>query len=93
MGPLFDTGINAVIPSQRAIPATLMDPNQEPQPDVVSDGQYRGIHHEGEITGPADRPDGYIVKAQAIIFHCQRWKGDHARRPQYSARYQPGIYF
>jgi branched-chain amino acid aminotransferase len=26
MGPLFDTGINAVIPSQRAIPATLMDP-------------------------------------------------------------------
>lgn len=26
MGPLFDTGINAVIPSQRAIPATLLDP-------------------------------------------------------------------
>jgi len=26
MGKLFDTGINAVIPSQRAIPATLMDP-------------------------------------------------------------------
>jgi branched-chain amino acid aminotransferase len=26
MGPLFDTGINAVVPSQRAIPAFLMDP-------------------------------------------------------------------
>ncbi len=26
MGPLFDTGINAVIPSQRAIPASLLDP-------------------------------------------------------------------
>lgn len=26
MGPLFDKGINAVIPSQRAIPAYLMDP-------------------------------------------------------------------
>jgi branched-chain amino acid aminotransferase len=26
MGPLFDTGINAVVPSQRAIPATLLDP-------------------------------------------------------------------
>lgn len=26
MGPLFDSGINAVIPSQRAIPASLMDP-------------------------------------------------------------------
>ncbi len=26
MGSLFDTGINAVIPSQRAIPATLLDP-------------------------------------------------------------------
>lgn len=26
MGPLFDKGINAAIPSQRAIPATLMDP-------------------------------------------------------------------
>ena len=26
MGPLFDTGINAVIPSQRAIPSALMDP-------------------------------------------------------------------
>ncbi len=26
MGPLFDTGINAVIPSQRAIPASLIDP-------------------------------------------------------------------
>jgi len=26
MGPLFDTGINAVVPSQRAIPAQLLDP-------------------------------------------------------------------
>jgi branched-chain amino acid aminotransferase len=26
MGPLFDSGINAVIPSQRAIPASLLDP-------------------------------------------------------------------
>ncbi len=26
MGPLFDTGINAVVPSQRAIPAYLLDP-------------------------------------------------------------------
>ena len=26
MGPLFDTGINAVVTSQRAIPASLMDP-------------------------------------------------------------------
>jgi branched-chain amino acid aminotransferase len=26
MGPLFDTGINAVIPSQRAIPSSLLDP-------------------------------------------------------------------
>ena len=26
MGPLFDSGINAVIPSQRAIPAHLLDP-------------------------------------------------------------------
>ncbi|MCW8901340.1 MAG: aminotransferase class IV [Gammaproteobacteria bacterium] len=26
MAPLFDTGINAVIPSQRAIPASLMEP-------------------------------------------------------------------
>ncbi len=26
MGPLFDSGINAVIPSQRAIPAYLLDP-------------------------------------------------------------------
>ena len=26
MAPLYDTGINAVIPSQRAIPATLMEP-------------------------------------------------------------------
>ena len=26
MGPLFDTGINAVVPSQRALPAHLLDP-------------------------------------------------------------------
>ena len=26
MGPLFDTGINAVVTSQRALPASLMDP-------------------------------------------------------------------
>jgi branched-chain amino acid aminotransferase len=26
MGPLFDTGINAMIPSQRTIPASLLDP-------------------------------------------------------------------
>lgn len=26
MGPLFDTGINVVVPSQRAIPAALIDP-------------------------------------------------------------------
>jgi len=26
MAPLFDTGVNAVIPSQRAVPASLMDP-------------------------------------------------------------------
>lgn len=26
MGPLFDTGINAVVPSQRAMPASLLDP-------------------------------------------------------------------
>jgi branched-chain amino acid aminotransferase len=38
MGPLFDKGINAVIPSQRAIPAYLMDPKIKNRSSCLPDG-------------------------------------------------------
>lgn len=70
MGPLFDTGINAVISSQRAIPATLMDPKIKNRSRMwyqmanIEVSQYEGDNNWALLIDP----DGYITEGTGDNF-------------------------
>lgn len=70
MGPLFDTGINAVIPSQRAIPATLMDPKIKNRSRMwyqvanIEVSNYAGDNNWALLIDP----DGYIAEGTGDNF-------------------------
>ena len=64
MAPLFDKGINAVIPSQRAIPASLMDPKIKHRSRMfyqMADIEVSQIEGENIWALLVD-PDGYITE-------------------------------
>ncbi|MBT5307424.1 MAG: branched-chain amino acid aminotransferase [Candidatus Scalindua sp.] len=64
MAPLFDKGINAVIPSQRAIPASLMDPKIKHRSRMFYQMANIEVSQiEGEnIWALLVDPDGYITE-------------------------------
>ena len=70
MGPLFDTGINAVISSQRAIPATLMDPKIKNRSRMwyqmanIEVSNYEGTNNWALLIDP----DGFIAEGTGDNF-------------------------
>lgn len=74
MGPLFDHGINAVVPSQRAIPATLLDPK------VKNRSRLHYLIANAEVAGYAGAnnwallldPDGYVAEGTGDNFFIVR---------------------
>jgi len=64
MGELFDTGINAVISSQRAIPATLLDPKVKNRSRIhylmanIEAGQFEGNNNWALLLDP----DGFVAE-------------------------------
>jgi branched-chain amino acid aminotransferase len=70
MGQLFDTGINAVIPSQRAIPASLLDPKVKNRSRLfymmanIEVSGYRGDNNWALLLDP----DGYIAEGTGDNF-------------------------
>lgn len=70
MGPLFDTGINAVVPSQRAIPAWLLDPK------VKNRSRIHYLMANIEVSGYAGDsnwallldPDGFVAEGTGDNF-------------------------
>ena len=70
MGPLFDTGINAVITSQRAIPASLLDPKIKNRSRIhylmanIEVSQIDGDNNWALLTDP----DGFIAEGTGDNF-------------------------
>lgn len=70
MAPLFDTGINAVIPSQRAIPASLMDPKIKNRSRLfyqmanIEVSQFKGENNWALLLDP----DGFITEGTGDNF-------------------------
>jgi branched-chain amino acid aminotransferase len=70
MAPLYETGINAVIPSQRAIPAHLMDPKIKNRSRVfyqmanIEVAQYKGENNWALLIDP----DGFITEGTGDNF-------------------------
>ena len=70
MGKLFDIGINAVIPSQRVIPATLMDPKIKNRSRLfylmanIEVSQFKGENNWALMLDP----DGYIAEGSGDNF-------------------------
>lgn len=70
MGKLFDVGINAVITSQRAIPATLMDPKIKNRSRLfylmanIEASQFEGDNNWALLLDP----DGYIAEGTGDNF-------------------------
>lgn len=70
MGTLFDTGINAVIPSQRAIPAHLLDPKVKNRSRLyyqmanIEVSQYKGSNNWALLLDP----DGFIAEGTGDNF-------------------------
>jgi branched-chain amino acid aminotransferase len=70
MGPLFDTGINAVVPSQRAIPATLLDPKIKSRSRLhymMANIQVSQVVGDNNWALLLD-PDGYIAEGTGDNF-------------------------
>jgi len=70
MGPLFDTGINAVIPSQRAIPAQLLEPkvkNRSRLHYLMANMQVSQIPGDNNWALLLD-PDGFIAEGTGDNF-------------------------
>ncbi|MDC0092775.1 aminotransferase class IV [Alphaproteobacteria bacterium] len=70
MAPLYDTGINAVIPSQRAIPAYLMDPKIKNRSRVfyqMANIEVSHIKGENNWALLLD-PDGFITEGTGDNF-------------------------
>jgi branched-chain amino acid aminotransferase len=70
MGPLFDSGINAVITSQRAIPAALLDPKIKNRSRIhylnanIEVSNYQGDNNWALLLDP----DGYIAEGTGDNF-------------------------
>ena len=70
MGKLFDSGINAVVPSQRAIPANLMDPKIKNRSRLfymmanIEVSKYSGENNWALLLDP----DGFITEATGANF-------------------------
>lgn len=70
MGPLFDKGINAVIPSQRAIPAYLLDPKIKNRSRIyylmanIEVSNYEGDNNWALLIDP----DGFIAEGTGDNF-------------------------
>lgn len=70
MGKLFDTGINAVIPSQRAIPAYLLEPKVKNRSRIhymmanIEVSQYSGDNNWALLLDP----DGFIAEGTGDNF-------------------------
>jgi branched-chain amino acid aminotransferase len=70
MAPLFDSGINAVIPSQRAIPASLMEPKIKNRSRLfyqmanIEVSQVKGDNNWALLLDP----DGYITEGTGDNF-------------------------
>jgi branched-chain amino acid aminotransferase len=70
MGRLFETGINAVIPSQRAIPATLLDPKIKNRSRIhyqianIETSQVKGDDNWALLLDP----DGFIAEGTGHNF-------------------------
>ncbi len=70
MGLLFDSGINAVIPSQRAIPATLMDPKIKNRSRMwyqmanIEVSNYEGANNWALLIDP----DGFVAEGTGDNF-------------------------
>ena len=70
MGPLYDTGINAVIPSQRAIPAWLLEPKIKNRSRLhymmanIEVSQYKGDNNWALLLDP----DGFIAEGTGDNF-------------------------
>ena len=70
MGKLFDTGINAVIPSQRVIPSSLMDPKIKNRSRLfyllanIEVSQFKGENNWALMLDP----DGYIAEGTGDNF-------------------------
>jgi branched-chain amino acid aminotransferase len=70
MGELFDTGINAVISSQRAIPATLLDPKVKNRSRIhylmanIEAGQFEGNNNWALLLDP----DGFVAEGTGDNF-------------------------
>jgi branched-chain amino acid aminotransferase len=70
MGALFDSGIHAVIPSQRAIPADLLDPKVKSRSRIhylMANIQAGGVAGENNWALLLD-PDGYIAEGTGDNF-------------------------
>lgn len=70
MGQLFDCGINAVIPSQRAIPASLLDPKVKNRSRLyyqvanIEVSQYKGENNWALLLDP----DGFVAEGTGDNF-------------------------
>jgi branched-chain amino acid aminotransferase len=70
MGPLFDNGINAVIPSQRAIPAFLLDPKVKSRSRLhYQMANIEVSRYEGKNNWPLLLDlDGYVTESTGANF-------------------------
>jgi branched-chain amino acid aminotransferase len=70
MGPLFDSGINAVIPSQRAIPASLLEPKVKNRSRIhyqmanIEVSNWKGDNNWALLLDP----DGFIAEGTGDNF-------------------------
>lgn len=76
MGPLFDMGINAVIPSQRAIPSDLLDPkikNRSRLHYLMANIEVSGYAGDNNWALLID-PDGYVAEGTGDNFFIVKSK-------------------
>jgi len=70
MGKLFDSGVNAVIPSQRTIPANLLEPKVKNRSRIhylmanIEVSQYKGNNNWALLLDP----DGYVAEGTGSNF-------------------------
>jgi branched-chain amino acid aminotransferase len=76
MGKLFETGLNAVIPSQRAIPASLLEPSVKCRSRAhLMMANMEVSKYEGENNWPLLLgPDGYITEGTGANFFIVKHK-------------------
>ncbi|HET7568259.1 MAG TPA: aminotransferase class IV [Gaiellaceae bacterium] len=74
MSRLFDVGVNAVIPSQRAVPAELLDPKVKNRSRIhymMANIEVAGHAGEGNWALMLD-PDGFVAEGSGVNFFIVR---------------------